>query len=431
MRAAAAPLWLVADMDKTLIDKPPPATKNSPALSQSPTYGPVMSWLRRGGRLCVVTTDDGYRPFRKLWNEIPKELRAERRVVMASSDGAALFYGDEEGNLAEDMAYSNSADDRTGCLRFGHSLRLPPDGDDMDKLLNICRSLYIRFLEELAADRLLLSQLEGRVHAGYAKILDKLDEIEKTQAAGVHDDAARQRRRRDILAEILSPEALTRPGAVLPVGTMIWRNQAGPLENWVREGGETDPYFGYYSSEGGRSTYTNLFMMGLPQQVSLQYIGQSEFVQGLAALGLEASAAPNSVCIRSKRVSKDLAVRWMEARPEYAFQFSQAVAFGDNPLGNDGPLAALPLPFVSVAPELPTGQDRPPAWQEGGFFHVGGCEKGTALVLELLLRALEEAGDNASAGLARLPEICTVAAERVAMAGRTSATDPSIATSSL
>merc|ERR1719221_1851398 len=139
-----------------------------------------------------------------------------------------------------------------------------------------------------------------------------------------------------------------------------------------------------------------MFMMGLPQVVSPPYIEAPAFVEALDRLGLCSSAAPSSVCIKSAAVRKDLPVWWLANHPEYQFSLSAAIAFGDNPLGNDRPLAALPIPFVSVADEDP---GIPEGCEEGGFYHVGGCESGTALVTELLLGFLcgsdqEEAGQR-------------------------------------
>ena len=54
--------WIVADMDKTLVDKPRDAY---PSFSESPCFKPIMKWFDRGGNLLVVTSDDGHRPFRQ------------------------------------------------------------------------------------------------------------------------------------------------------------------------------------------------------------------------------------------------------------------------------------------------------------------------------------------------------------------------------
>lgn len=371
----------------------------------------------------MVTTDDGYRPFRKVWDDIPADLRANRRVVFATSDGAAIFHGGAEGELVEDKTFGVSGasalaapgndepriESELGQQEVAQQgscpLRLPTASADMDALVELCRGLYIRLLEDLAAKPDLLSALDRRTRSGYEKILQTLK-----------DSAPEREAQRSKLEEVLSPEALAMPGAILGKGTMLWFNQAGPIEGWIREGGDKDPYFGFYSKTGTQPAYTNLFLMGLPQQVSKPYIGEADFAAGLARLGLCSSAAPNSVCIRSRAVSKDLPLQWLSQQPQYEFSFSSAIAFGDNPLGNDGPLASLPLPFVSVAPEHPGGP--PPGCEEGGFYHVGGCEAGTAAVVELLLEALrsqrEPAVASASEAAAlhrQLPELCARAAE--------------------
>lgn len=348
----------------------------------------------------MVTTDDGFRPFQHLWQEIPAELRSERRVVMATSDGAAMFYGDENGELVEDAAYAAQAD--ANC-----SLRLPTDPKKLEGLFMACRQLYVRFLVDLkasqASDGKLLARLDKRARSAYEAVLAKVDE-----SKGPVTDMDLQAQ----LAELLSLPTLKRPGGVMTRGTMLWMNQAGPMDRWVRVGGKDDALFGFYAQEGEpQPAYTNLFMMGLPQNVSKPYITDPEFVATLQSLGLEASGAPNSVCIRSASVSKDLPVRWLAGRPEYQFDFGKAVAFGDNPHGNDKPLAELPVPFVSVAPEPPG--PTPQSFEEGGFFHVGGCEAGTALVLEMLLAALQGSDFDVASSFSRIPEFCSHASLHV------------------
>lgn len=397
---ATAPFWLVADMDKTLIDKPPPAVRPSPSFSQSPAFAPTIKLLQSGGRLCVVTTDDGFRPFQHLWQEIPAELRSDRRVVMATSDGAAMFYGDKDGQLVEDSAYAAQAE--ANC-----SLRLPTDPQQLERLLMACKHLYVRFIIDLKAsqtgDGKLLSCLDKRARSAYEEVLAKVDEG-KTLEAGKNLQAQ--------LEELLSIPVLTRPGGVMSRGTMLWMNQAGPMDQWIRAGGKDDAFFGFYAQEGQpQPAYTNLFMMGLPQAVSKPYISDPNFVASLKVLGLEASAAPNSVCIRSAAVSKDLPVRWLAGHPEYQLDFATTVAFGDNPFGNDRPLAELPVLFVSVAPESPGLV--PKSFEEGGFFHVGGCEAGTAHVLEMLHAALQSSEHNVAAVFSRIPEFCSHAASHI------------------
>ena len=61
----------------------------------------MLSWLRAGGGLLVVTTDDGHRPFGKVWASIPAKLR--RRVLISTSDGASLFRGTEEDGALQEV----------------------------------------------------------------------------------------------------------------------------------------------------------------------------------------------------------------------------------------------------------------------------------------------------------------------------------------
>ena len=79
--------------------------------------------------------------------------------------------------------------------------------------------------------------------------------------------------------------------------------------------------------------------------------------------GCHASAAPNSVCVKSASVDKAAPVRWL-ANNDDGFDISRAVAFGDNPAGNDRPLTQFEeMPFVSVEggeePSSSGGRDHP------------------------------------------------------------------------
>ena len=82
--------------------------------------------------------------------------------------------------------------------------------------------------------------------------------------------------------------------------------------------------------------------------------------------GCHASAAPNSVCVKSASVDKASPVRWLANNDELEIGFAlwRAFAFGDNPAGNDRPLTQFEeMPFVSVeggeAPSPCEGRDHP------------------------------------------------------------------------
>jgi len=95
---------------------------------------------------------------------------------------------------------------------------------------------------------------------------------------------------------------------------------------------------------------------------------------------LSISAAPNTVCIKNASVDKALPLQYLSRQKE--LDLSRSVAFGDNPAGNDAPLASFAeMPFFSVARSI---DETPP-----GVPHVGGLEFGTAVVLDRLCDMLE------------------------------------------
>ena len=125
--------WLVADMDSTLIRKDRGVYGS---LDDSPCRAPLLEWLRSGGSLLVVTSDDGWRPFEQLWKQIPSELRV--RVAMSTSDGAALFRGDTHGRPQEDERYWRLA---KGGIKE----------EAVEPLVAVARDMYCRMLNDCLA----------------------------------------------------------------------------------------------------------------------------------------------------------------------------------------------------------------------------------------------------------------------------------------
>ena len=360
--------WLVADMDSTLIRKERGVFGT---LDESPVRGPLIAWLTGGGSLCIVTSDDGWRPFEQLWQQIPRELRI--RVAISTSDGAALFRGDAQGRPREDERYWEMAQ---GGIRE----------DAVEPLMAIAHAMYCSLLGDCLADgtkrTALLELLSPRDAAAISTVLDEAAKAE----GGIE--------------LVLPRERLTKPSGVLPRGALVWRNQAGPTSAWRR-----DPKFVRVAAKGPEwnfvasvaatqpgAKYTNAFLMCFPRAISARYI--ERFASRLAALGCVASAAPNSVCLKSAAASKSLPVQWLcgafpGAPPDAPLRLDRAVAFGDNPCGNDKPLttfAERDMAFVSVADgaadELPEAL-RP--------YHVAGLEAGTARVLQ---RLVDSAGEG-------------------------------------
>ena len=88
-----------------------------------------------------------------------------------------------------------------------------------------------------------------------------------------------------------------------------------------------------------------------------------------------------------------------------ALQFKNAVAMGDSPHSNDGPLgqfAEQGMPFVSVSKDRATV----PAHLQA--LHVGGEEGGTAVFLQQLLDLMDATPDKALAELAPLAAAAAV-----------------------
>ena len=364
MAKTKATPFLVADLDDTLVRKLPPGTKGPCSLLESACLEPLVTWLGSGKGLVVVTTDDGHRPYRNFWNQLPATARAGD-CFLSTSDGAMLFKGDAAGDLQEVPAYRARAASlalhaRPDARATGTGL--PADAAGMDELIRICRGMLLSFVADLARNdgSPCLSELPEALQQTYGRVLERME-------AG------------EALEEILSVDAVTTPGAILPRGSCLWRNQAGPASEWVRGGREDGPWFGYTAAPGAAPPFfTNLFVMALPRPHSQRYIDAA--APALAPLGLVASAAPNSVCVKSAAVDKSLPLKFLHEAPDCAFRFENAVAFGDNPRGNDGPLAYCSgaMPFVSVSgAAADTPEDLQALW-------VGHLERGTAAVVAAL-----------------------------------------------
>ena len=307
-----------------------------------------------------------------MWDQIPVELRAGGKVTMATSDGAALFRGDAGGGLVEDQLYWAA----TGC---GVT-------EVVGELMVIAKRMQVSLLTDCMADRALLRALPTAVATVYSSLLDEAVAMGGPEA----------------LDALLPMQRLLTPGGVTSRGTMLWRNQAGPIEGWKTDKVPPNPekssaynfLMSLTSATQPRARYTNLFVMGMPRSISCKYIAQ--FAAELQGIGCVASAAPNSICLKNARASKALPVEWLAGvqpgAPAAELSLRHSVAFGDNPLGNDAPLTTFQgrgMHFVSVAASEPALSARLLPFQ------VGGLETGTARVLQQLVDAQQLNGETA------------------------------------
>jgi hypothetical protein len=302
--------WMVADMDGTVVELPGFAKSGekyrAKGLTDSPCMEPLVRWLRLGGKALIVTSDDGNAPQRKVWHCIPSELRKDRRVLLSTSDGAALWFDDEQGEITADSSYTTKAVDNgnTG---------LPPV--HMETILQIAREMHISFFSDLLAERSnpqLMPLLTNMHQKAYGKILDEVASGSQTMEEALSLD------------NLLHFQRITR-------GSMLWRNQSGPTEQWTGYV-EHDPKdeaarreaFAALCETYPSAHYTNLFVMGMPRSISAKYIAEAQ--PKLEQLGLSASAAPNTVCIKNSAVDKSLPLHYLSTSGELALE--RSFAFG-------------------------------------------------------------------------------------------------------
>jgi hypothetical protein len=343
--------WVVADMDSTLIRKSP---GEWPDLEDSPVRAPLCTWLGSGGSLLIVTSDDGQRPWRSLIRQIPERLRGN--VVLSTADGAVLS-SLQAGEFTEEDAYWGCALHDKGVASTG----LP----SADLTTEIACELKRDFLADcMSSPELLATVSPDWRQESYAAIIAQFDTAAE-------------------LREALTTDQMLAMNALMPRGSLVWRNSAGDPEFWQVESdveyrrlrdekataekarklelelrGAAAVAVGAAAEEPAQHEprWTNAFVLGMNNKISQPYI--DKYSTRLEALGAVASAAPNSVLVKNAHMHKGVPVHFMGGSGRLDFRC--AVAFGDNPSGNDGPLttctdaAGYTIPFVSVAPSLGT-----------------------------------------------------------------------------
>lgn len=360
--------WIIADMDSTLVERPPSGL--FPTLTESPCMQPILEWLQLGGGVCVVTTA-ARRSITQIWECVPRELRAGRALVLSALEGGDLVYGDDAGDMVTDDAYQKvgAAGGRPTCF----------SPSSLEVLLGYAESMIHAIYVDMLADRAILKALSTKYHDTVSVVLERLATGEPVEA-------------------LLSRERLTTAGSIMTkTGERIISFNT-PLQ--------AEP-----AADTGTPVCT-VSVMGFPGAHSKRYY--EPFVEKAAALGADLSAAPNSLWFTPSGVSKATPISWLQQHAEeYGFDLHNAVAFGDCPHTNDGPLTSLSLhgsgsaadgesgspaycPFVSVADAQNVA--KVPAHVQA--LHVGGLEFGTARVLQGLLGAVRERTNAAPCGAA-------------------------------
>lgn len=355
-RGGKGGLWICADMDSTLIKK---VRGEYPDLNASPCRAPLLRFLGLGGRLLVVTSDEGHRPFRQLLAQIePAALR--RRVILSVGDGCLIY------RALDSKSGSGDSDDASSSefvLDQDYLATHRPLLPDPKRVMAIARDITVDFLTQCAKNRELLTSIRP---ASRQKCYSAV-------VAHVGPHAPRER-----MAEYLTEQRCAGRGE-LPEGfrgTAIWRNVARPRgpSGWA----------GYGTGGGGGGSnmasdqITTLWCLGIRSDLGPRLV--APYREELASLGVAAEIAPNSILLKNAAVDKGTAIRHLAANG--TIDLTCALAIGDNPTGNDAPLTKFReagMPFLSVASGGPSAT---PA--EIRDLHVGGLELGTAECLAVL-----------------------------------------------
>jgi len=338
-------LWLVADMDSTLVERP--ATGLFPSLRESPCFEPIIKWLEYGGNLMVITTADD-RTFYQVWDCIPRTLRRNKQVLLCVSEGAVLLYGNAEGDaVLEPRFRSEGAEGGT----------LMPEALAEQLCRQLREHVVIPLYQAMQSDRSLVPLLSGKYQKPIARVLDRLD-------AG------------DAIEDALSLEVLRAQGKIMQETNEVYMccNRPSLPDQTKCFGAHPDPE----TSLG----VSSISLMGVAHALHKRYSDALD----MSKHGVSVSAAPNSLWLKKDGVDKGTPLRWLDADAEFEFSLSSSLAFGDSPHSNDAPLAAFQdqgMPFVSVSAKESTV---PP---DAAKHHVGGLEHGTAEVVRAILQRID------------------------------------------
>jgi len=164
---------IVADGDGTVYG--PPVYGSSivrlPQLNESPTYAPIIGWIRSGQvedsftRLFIlITGNELQRTKQRFVKHIPKDAR--RAVVYVANGGAVLYYHDIKGKRYEDLNYRMNA--LAGGTTFPAELA--------EKVIETGLSFINKFYKQFSEDERLRGEVQQKDPAKYATILSKSQE---------------------------------------------------------------------------------------------------------------------------------------------------------------------------------------------------------------------------------------------------------------
>lgn len=368
--ASARAPWVVADMDSTLIRKDPGVW---PDLEESPVRPNLLRWLKLGGRLLVVTSDEGHRPFRQFLAQIhPAELRES--VLLSVGDGASIYMPERSTESNKSKGAEDSTQKSTSKIDMDFVIdqtyidRFTPYLPHPEETMGVACKMAQDFLIACSKDPSLLDTVKPE---------SRRNSYRELIAQFTHSGSFQPQDLRAHMTPDMCTTRGTLPGGYR--GTVIWRNYVRPKgpPGW-KEGKPRS------KSEGKRSDQpiTTLWCMGIRKEISEQFVAPVR--DHLADLGVSVGRGPNSIFFSNARTDKGMAIKYLVEKG--SLSLNSALAFGDNPSGNDFPLTKFVsegMPFISVAKTI---EDTPEHVQN---WFVGGLETGTAKCLEIMCEVRE------------------------------------------
>ena len=269
--------WIIADMDSTLLRKSPgewPDLEETGREEDSPVRLPLFTWLRSGGSLLVVTSDDGHRPWRQLMRQIPAELRGS--VVLSTADGAVLS-SLQDGEYTEEEIYWGKALQYEGVGSTG----LPAS----DLTTEIACQMKRDFLADCMSDSALLATVSPDWRQdGYANIIAQYDSPEALKEGLTTElmlgmNALMPRKFASALPLLVIYGSMVDGLLAILGGSLVWRNSAGNPDFWEID--DDDEWRKLRNEKieqekleppSEQPRWTNCFVLGMNSAISQQYI---------------------------------------------------------------------------------------------------------------------------------------------------------------
>ena len=348
-------LWLIADMDETLLPK------SMRELRSSPVWNPLHRLLLdKCVHLVIVTSDDAYRPF-LIWDQLlAGEVNKEdlsNRIWVSTSQGCALFQRDKSRTIEHVPNYP--------------TLRL-----DKKRTIELGQQIWLKFLREVRpwSNQAVLEKypqwsanyrrMYWRMHRTLIEEVhlskeDKKDSDDDNDDPPPVDDYHDKNTLKDYpktIADLnLTEEDLLTPG-FFSRSAVIWIAKLGPACYNEKFDLKTDPW-------------GSAWLMHCPRPWSEEILASINDVTTSVSMNnnkntsevVQASAAPRSICFTCSAAEKSRTVEFfvesgiiLENKENESSEASQdaVILLGDQPYGNDAALRALgdqgQFPFIGV-----------------------------------------------------------------------------------